>query len=98
MSRYRLSQEAQADLIEIGEFIARDDPAAARVVIANIRKTIRRLATTPGMGHRRSDLQTDDVRVWPIYSLLVVYRAKTRPLQILRVVSGWRDVPRELDS
>lgn len=98
MSRYRLSPEAQADVIEISEFIARDDSVAARAVIANLRKVFRRLATTPGMGHRRDDLPADDVRVWPVYSMLVVYRAKTRPLQILRIVSGWRDVPRALDS
>jgi len=29
-----------------------------------------------------------------VYSYLVIYRPETKPLQVVRVVSGYRDVPK----
>jgi antitoxin ParD1/3/4/toxin ParE1/3/4 len=52
-----------------------------------------KLATTPGMGHVREDLVDRRHRCWPVYSHLVNYRPDTLPLQIIRVVSGYRDIP-----
>ncbi len=46
----------------------------------------------PGMGHRRSDLGDDSLRIWPVFSYLIVYRPETNPLEIVRVVSGYRDL------
>lgn len=48
------------------------------------------------MGHRREDLTLRAVLFWPVHSFLIVYRPDTRPLEIVRVVSGWRDVSRLL--
>jgi plasmid stabilization system protein ParE len=53
----------------------------------------RRLARHPYIGHERDDLMTrEDVRFWPVYSYLIIYRPSTRPLEILRVLHGKRDV------
>jgi len=52
----------------------------------------------PGMGHSREDLTARAVRFWAVHSFLIVYRPDTEPLQILRVVSGWRDVREVLDG
>jgi antitoxin ParD1/3/4/toxin ParE1/3/4 len=46
----------------------------------------------PGIGHRRSDLTSADVRFFPVYSYLIVYRPTTKPLPIVAVLHGARDV------
>jgi plasmid stabilization system protein ParE len=46
----------------------------------------------PEMGHLRRDLTSESFRFWSVYSYLVIYRAEARPVQILRVIHGARDV------
>jgi toxin ParE1/3/4 len=65
-ARLVLSPEAAADLREIVDFIAEDNPAAARRFLSRLRAEMDRLATTPGIGHRREDLTGSPVLFWPI--------------------------------
>ncbi|MFP4148959.1 MAG: type II toxin-antitoxin system RelE/ParE family toxin, partial [Nitriliruptoraceae bacterium] len=51
-----------------------------------------RLADHPGLGHLREDLADEALRVWTVHSYLVIYRPDARPLQIVRVLSGYRDI------
>ena len=45
------------------------------------------------MGYRRDDLTTrKDVLFWPVYSYLIIYRPHTKPLEILRILHGKRDI------
>jgi plasmid stabilization system protein ParE len=50
------------------------------------------LAGDPGIGHQRSDLTAADVRFFPVFSYLIVRRPSTKPLQIVAVLHGARDV------
>ena len=50
------------------------------------------LADMPGMGHSRDDLADETLRAWPVHSYLIVYRPAQRPIEIVRVVSGFRDL------
>ncbi len=54
------------------------------------------MARMPGMGHVREDLTDEALRVWTVRSYMIVYRPETHPLQIVRVLSGYRDVEAEL--
>ena len=93
MSRYRLAPEARQDIKEIWSFIARDSIEGAGRVRQEIRDSCRRLAQHPYTGHERDDLTSrEDVRFWPVHSYLIIYRPSTRPLEILRVIHGKRDV------
>ena len=96
MTRFALTPAAKADLVELYDLIEQDDPRAASRVLARLRTAMRRLARTPGLGHLREDLADEALRFWPVYSYLIVYRPETRPLQIIRVVHGARDVRRLL--
>ena len=49
-------------------------------------------ARNPQIGHTRPDLTTKPVRFWPIYSYLIVYDPQSRPLEIVRILSGYRDI------
>lgn len=51
-----------------------------------------RLAEWPGIGHERTDLADETLRVWTLQSYLIIYRPTSRPLEIVRVVSGYRDL------
>jgi plasmid stabilization system protein ParE len=61
-----------------------------------IRDKIVVLARSPGMGHRRQDLTSADVRFFPVYSYLIVYRPERKPLQVVAILHGNRDVERIL--
>jgi len=50
------------------------------------------LSENPGAGHRRRDLTDYDVRFFPVYSYLVVYRPDTKPVQVVSILHGRRDV------
>ena len=43
-------------------------------------------------GHRRRDLTSAEVRFFPVYSYLIVYRPETKPLEIVTILHGRRDV------
>jgi len=50
------------------------------------------LNQTPGAGHSREDLTNKPVRFWQVYSYLIVYDPTPRPIRIIRVLHGNRDV------
>lgn len=95
MTRYALTSKAEADLTEIAEFIALDSPREARRVLGDLREAMERLAELPMIGHRRQGIR-DDVRVWPVHSYMIAYRARPEPLLVLRILSGFRDLERLL--
>jgi plasmid stabilization system protein ParE len=93
MKGFRLAPEARADIQEIWAYIAGDSVEAAGRVRRMFLDSCRRLAQHPRIGHRRGDLTTrEDVLFWPVYSYPIVYRAGTKPLEILRVLHGKRNV------
>ena len=92
MSQYQISPPARQDLIDIRNFIAKDNRAAARKVLARIRATCRMLAKRPQVGHLRTDLASEPLRFWPIYSYLIIYRPDSKPIEIVRVLHGARDI------
>lgn len=93
MSDYILGSGVQRDLDAIWEYIADDSLDAADRWIAKLFAAFEALARTPGMGHRREDLTSYNVLFWPVGSYLVVYRAERRPIEIVAVTQGSRDIP-----
>jgi len=57
---------------------------------------IGKLAERPGIGHTREDLTDRRVKFSRVYSYLVVYDPESRPLTIVAVLHGARDVERLL--
>jgi toxin ParE1/3/4 len=97
VSPYQLTPQARSDLLEITDYILHHNGAdRAESVVGVIRDAIAKVAETPGLGHKREDLTSEDVRFWTVYKYYVVYRPETNPLEVIAVISGWRDVPTEL--
>jgi toxin ParE1/3/4 len=92
-TRYVLAPQAAADLAEIWLYI-RDQSSVemADHVEFVIREKFALLAQTPEAGHRRSNLTDENVKFFPVYSYLIVYRPERKPLQIISILHGRRDV------
>jgi len=51
------------------------------------------LAQFPRNGHKRTDVQTSEpVLFWPVGSYVIVYMPDPKPIVIVRVVHGARDL------
>jgi toxin ParE1/3/4 len=96
-ARYILAPQAAIDLFEIWPYIKEQTSAtSADRVESVIRDRIVFLARTPEAGHHRKDLTDKDVKFFPVYSYLIVYRPTTKPLQIASSLHGRRDVAQHL--
>lgn len=93
MRPYVLAPVAEADIREIVDYIAADNFDAAMRLVDDFYDAFARLAEFPDLGHRRPDLTDRPVRFWTVRQrYLVVYRDQS-PIEIVRVVSGYRDIP-----
>jgi plasmid stabilization system protein ParE len=96
MGRYLLTGPAKDDIREITQYIRRRNVAAANKVRRELQDVMRRLADFPTMGHLRNDLADERLRVWTVYSYLIIYRPDRKPIEVLRVIHGSRDLRRAM--
>jgi antitoxin ParD1/3/4/toxin ParE1/3/4 len=80
---------AAQDIGDIWEFIADDNPLAARRVREDILETIQRLFAFPRQGHRRPDLTSLPLRFQRVRDYLIAY-ADQQPLVVIAVLHGRR--------
>jgi len=92
MSRYRLSRQAGADLDDIWLYIASDSLAAADRFVDELIGKFQTLATQPGIGRTREELG-ESLRSFPVGNYVIFYRPTNGGVDIVRVLSGFRDVP-----
>jgi plasmid stabilization system protein ParE len=91
--RYVLAPQAARDLVQIWRYVNREvGREAADRVESVIRTKCVYLASFPGAGHWRQDLTCADVRFFSVFSYLIVYRPETKPLQVVALLHGSRDV------
>jgi toxin ParE1/3/4 len=96
-SRYVLAPEAASDLVEIWRYIKKQSSIeTADRVESVIRERIVFLSKTPGAGHWRKNLTDEPVKFFPVYSYLIVYRPDTKPLQVVSILHGRRDLEQVL--
>jgi len=94
MSKFaRLSNLAKVDLADIWFYIAQDDVDAARRFNEKILRKCQGLADSPGMGRERTELAAK-LRGFPVGNYLIFYRETDFGIEVLRVLSGFRDIPR----
>ncbi len=91
--RYVLAPQAARDLAQIWRYLKKEsDRETADRIESVIRGKFTYLADFPGAGHWRHDLTSADVRFYSVYSYLIVYRPETKPLEIVSILHGGRDV------
>jgi toxin ParE1/3/4 len=84
------TEPASRDLEEIGDYIAKDNPAAARRVIRAVEAAVRRLARFPHSGRIGHRAGTRELVV-PRTPYIVPYRIHSGKVEILAVFHGARD-------
>jgi plasmid stabilization system protein ParE len=93
VTRYLVSPEAKLDLRDIsGYLVSQGGKRLARYVLQEINAAFRLLASHPEAGHFRRDLTDLPVKFWSVFSYLIVYDPASRPIAIVRVFDGRRDV------
>ena len=97
VASFVLSVPPASELRGIHAYIATDDRAAIPMSST--------ICGMPCSGWRgsggwaaRDDLADETLRVWTVHSYLMIYRPETRPLQIVRVLSGYRDIATLFES
>ena len=86
MSDYAFHPDAFADLAEIWEYIAEDNIDAADRVLADIHTVLRTLASSPHIGHRRSDLTARPLRFLVARDeYLIAYAPDEKPLWVVGI-------------
>jgi plasmid stabilization system protein ParE len=93
---YDLSNEAQSDLFDIWRRIADDSVELADRVEGEFYELFASLGRMPGQGHTRTDLTRRPVLFFPLYSFSIVYQADVKPIRIVAVLRGRRNVKRIL--
>jgi toxin ParE1/3/4 len=91
--KLRWSQRARRDLLDIGRYIARDNPQAARRWVQSLRDRARAAAGTPLAGRRLPEAPRDDLREVFVGSYRIVYRVLAKEIVILTVFEGHRLLP-----
>lgn len=94
MGNFIVAPVARADLHEIWDYYAGEiqDVDVADRIRDELFAAFDALANTPGMGHYRSDLVAEPLRFWRVRDYLIIYRSEKRPIEIVRVLHGKRDV------
>ncbi|CBS86847.1 type II toxin-antitoxin system RelE/ParE family toxin [Azospirillum lipoferum] len=94
MARLELTAAAEADLEQIGDYIAHENPLAAVRLVLDIREHCRKIAKVPGIGRPRPDLGTC-LRSLALPPYVIVY-CHTEPdrVVVIRIIHGARDLSR----
>jgi toxin ParE1/3/4 len=85
------SPRAEADLIDILEFIAKDKPFAAVAFVEKLQEKCFLLASNPDLGELRSDL-AENLRCFSFKNYVIFYRSTQNDVEIIRVASGFQNI------
>ncbi len=86
-----ISEQAIHDLTEIWLYIANDSPQAADTFIESIYEHCHLLCSSPDMGRMREEL-LPGLRSFPLKRYIIFYRVVPDCLEVIRVLSGYRDM------
>lgn len=86
-----ISDAAKADLDDIWSYIARDSDRMADRWIDRLVSEARRLADMPLIGHLHEGINPS-FRIWPVGRYLIVYRPTSSPVEVVRIITGDRNV------
>jgi plasmid stabilization system protein ParE len=79
---------AEAQLLQIEEYIALDDTDAAVRWVGRLRERVSRLANMPRSGRIVPELDRDDVREVIVGAYRLIYRIESRSIVVLSVFEG----------
>ncbi|MCX6902518.1 MAG: type II toxin-antitoxin system RelE/ParE family toxin [Verrucomicrobia bacterium] len=90
MNGYRLTSRAHCDLVEISEYIARWNPAAAHRLVERLFHECEFLLLQPYSGAPRDNLRPG-LRRWLVGNYVIFYRIIGEDVEVLRIRHGAQD-------
>ena len=91
MKQHIISPEANQDLEDIIDYFTIRNVDAGERFIDEFNKKCRHLANFPNMGRSYADIK-DYLRGIPIEGYIILYRINDSGIEILRVISGYKDL------
>jgi toxin ParE1/3/4 len=93
-----LTPRVSRDLVQAIRWIAKDNRQAAEGLRNAVRRAAERIADHPHTGAARPGLLDEPFRVLILtgYPYLLIYNSEARPIRIVRVLHGARDLPQAL--
>jgi len=85
-----LHPAAAQDITDIWEYIAEDNPEAARRLREEILNAIRKLVPFPNQGFKRPNLTSRRLRFQTVRDYLIAYAPDVKPLLVIAVMHGRR--------
>lgn len=82
---------AVADLEEIGDYIARDNPRRAHSFIAELRRQCTKIATNP-TGYRLRPELGEEIRSCAYGNYVIFFTTEAQTLPIMRILHGAMDM------
>lgn len=96
--KYIVTEKANSDMLEIGEYIAIDNKKAAQNVLKKIKENFRRLSEMPEIGYNKPEWSGKKYKYWTVGKYLIIYEIQEKQsITILRVLSSYRDIASILD-
>lgn len=89
MAFVRRTARAEDDLVDIWLYIAADNPDAADRLLEEIDRKCTLLAGNPLLGRARPDI-APEFRYFPVGNYLILYRALSDGVEVVRIVHGAR--------
>lgn len=96
MSIRDISPQANMDLIEIHDYIARNNPRAALRFVEKLDQKIRTLADFPGIGSPYDELAR--LRTFVVGKHVIFYREIENGIEVVRVLRGARDFKKAFEE
>src|SRR5262245_34369748 len=90
---YKVTPRAAKDVKGIIRYIGEDSPKASKDMKDRLFLAFSNLAENPYMGHKREDLTDKPVLFWSVCHYMIIYNPNSDPLEIIRIMSGFRDIP-----
>lgn len=91
MKKYSLSAEAIRDLDEIATYLAKVNIQSGENFIKRFGKKSNNLIKFPYMGRNYNQI-APDLRGIPLDGYIILYQVTEQEIEIVRVVSGYRDL------
>lgn len=89
---YYLSDAAEKDIEDIVTYLAERSPKTAYKFLDSIYNSMDMLSENPQLGHLREDLTNHPVKFWTFkWHYLIIYKP-IKPIEIIRILSGYRDI------
>ena len=95
MPRIRIAEGAGNDLEEIWEYVAQENPDAARKLIKEITNKFKFLRDHPQIGREQNTL-LGTLRSFPVKNYIILYQPHDDGIEILRILHAARNIERIL--